>query len=219
MSFRFGACAKLLAVALVACSSEGPGAGEVTSPVPTEAGGPGRNETPKGTEPVAQGQTPTAGTVAGPVGNPPSQEPSASEGACKDAKACGALTGVVKRTSTKPKNGGKGALYLAVFRGSPITDEKSAVVVARQVIRSVDLSADGAQVSYRLQGIPVAADEDYEVIAFLDDNGTATDASPVPDKGDLCSLQISGAGVSGVRARIPTAGDVALDIRLNVVMP
>lgn len=130
---------------------------------------------------------------------------------------CAALVGKVARKSgTKPSAGGKGSLYIAVFDGNPIIDSKGAKLVARTLIENVDMSADTASVDYRVEGIPPASTE-RQVVAFLDDNKTATESNPAPDKGDLVTIDI--AGFSGIKVKVPTPGDHTLNLQLNAALP
>lgn len=131
--------------------------------------------------------------------------------------SCAALVGkVLRKAGTKPSAGGKGSLYIAVFDGNPILDSKSAKLVARTLIENVDMSADTASVDYRVEGIPPAA-TGRQVVAFLDDNKTATEANPAPDKGDLVTIDI--AGFSGIKVTLPKPGDHTLGLQLNAALP
>jgi hypothetical protein len=123
----------------------------------------------------------------------------------------------VKRTSTQPKHGGKGTVYVAVFDGNPVTDASHATAVARAYFANQDLSTDGAQVPYRVDGVPVRATA-FQVIAFLDDANAVTPSSPQPQSGDLITLQIAG-GISGIPVTPSKPGDLTLDLSLNAAMP
>jgi hypothetical protein len=130
---------------------------------------------------------------------------------------CGSLVGTVGRNDgTKPNAGGKGHVYIAVFTGNPILDRNNAKVVARTLIENVDLSVNGTTVPYRVDGIPAGPTE-YQVIAFLDDNKTATAANPAPDKGDLVTMTTL--PPSGVKVKVPTPTDVKLDLKMNAALP
>lgn len=182
----------------------------------------------------------TAGEPRGGVANVPVEPTSAlvdagglAEGAregdeaspeirCPRPEACASLVGFVQRTATKPRHGGKGNLHVLVVAGA--RPEETARgrgfldVVARQLITGVDLSAEGAQVPYRVDGIPPRG-RDYRVFAFLDDDATSLERSPRPDEGDLCAAtpDASGAGDWGMGVGLASAGEVRLDIPLTSV--
>ena len=134
-----------------------------------------------------------------------------------DGGASASLVGSVKRTSTQPAHGGKGAVYVAVFQGNPVTNASGAKMIARTLLSNQDLSSAGAQVAYRIDSIPLAS-APYEVIAFLDDANAVSAANPQPASGDLISLQLSG-GISGVPVTLADPGLTSLDLPLNALMP
>jgi hypothetical protein len=169
--------------------------------------------------PVVDGAALTPAPVDASSGAPDAARDSggADTGGPCSAASCAALVGHVKRTSTKPQHGGVGSVYVAVFDGNPVTDASHATVIARTLLAQVDLSADGAEVAYRVDGVPPRA-QAYQVIAFLDDGGAVSSASPQPAAGDLISLQLAGS-IEGVPITLAAAGDVTLDLPLNAVMP
>lgn len=123
------------------------------------------------------------------------------------------LNGTIRRTAT-PKAGGKGPLYIAVFEGNPVVDSKPAVLVAQTLIGDVDFAPADAQVSYRIEHIPISTKE-RQVLAFLDDNRTAKLPNPGPDVGDLVTLD----GFGGIKITLPAEQDVTLNLVLNAVIP
>jgi hypothetical protein len=127
------------------------------------------------------------------------------------------VLGYVKRTTTKPTHGGKGAVYVALFDGNPITGASTATIVGRALLTNQDLTSDTAQVAYRIDGVPARA-QAYQVIAFLDDANAVTASNPRPASGDLVSLDLS-AGFGGVPVTVAGSADVSLDLPLNVAMP
>jgi hypothetical protein len=202
-------CAAIGSLLLTACGSSLPptaaddGGAPSVGP-PSEA--PPANDAGAGGASAADGSTGTgAPRDAGPLG------------ASCDASGCASLVGLVKRTSTQPQHGGKGSVYVAVFDGNPVTDASHAIVVARTLIANADLSADTAQVAYRVDDVPVRAAA-YQVIAFLDDANAVSAANPAPASGDLISLQLAG-GISGIPVTLTKPGDDPLDLPLNAAMP
>lgn len=121
---------------------------------------------------------------------------------------------VTRKAGTKPTAGGKGSLYVALFDGNPITDMKGAKLVGRALIENVDMNPDTASYDYRIDGIPPSSTE-RQVVAFLDDNKTATTTSPAPDKGDLVTIDI--ASFSGIKVKVPA--DTTLNLQLNAAIP
>jgi len=107
------------------------------------------------------------------------------------------LHGVVTR-SVAPMGDGKGILYIGVYIiGLPLQ-------VAGTNL-TVDLSQPGSQVSYDLWGAPAG---NYNIIAFLDDNGNAT---PFPllvaDAGDLGMSKPLTVAITGASQQV----DLVLD--------
>lgn len=129
---------------------------------------------------------------------------------------CATLAGKVMRVAlTKPQNGGKGSVYVAVFDKDPVIDRAGAKLVGQTKIENCDMTADTASVPYTIAALPPRADP-YFVVAFLDDNENAGGATPGPDKGDLVSLD----GLAAPKVSLPTGGaTVTLDISLNAVLP
>jgi hypothetical protein len=135
-----------------------------------------------------------------------------SDSACT---TCAKLTGnVLRKALTKPQNGGKGDVYVAVFDHDPVTDRASAKVVGQTIVHDADMTADTAAVPYAVEAIPPRS-EPYFVIAFLDDNHSAKAAAPGPDKGDLVSLD----GLASPKVTLATPTAVSLDLPLNTVLP
>ena len=134
-----------------------------------------------------------------------------------DAGGCASLVGFVQRTTTQPAHGGIGSVYVAVFDGNPVTDSASAVVVARTLLPNEDLSAENAQVAYRIDDVPVQSTA-YQVIAFLDDANAVSASDPAPASGDLISLDLSG-GISGIPLTVSQPGQITLDLPLNAQTP
>ncbi len=129
--------------------------------------------------------------------------------------SCATLAGKVLRVAlTKPQNGGKGTVYVAVFDKDPVIDRAGAKVVGMALVPGCDLTSDTASVPYSIAGLATRADP-YFVVAFLDDNKNASATAPGPDKGDLVSLD----GIGAPKVTIAKAGTVALDIPLNAVLP
>lgn len=138
-----------------------------------------------------------------------------TDGAVTETASGASLSGTVTRKAgTKPSAGGKGSLYIALFDGNPITDMMGAKLVARALIENVDMNPDGASIPYRIDGIPPSATE-RQVVAFLDDNKTASATNPAPDKGDLVTIEIP--AFSGVKVKV--AADTKLDLQLNAAIP
>jgi hypothetical protein len=132
-----------------------------------------------------------------------------------DAGPAVSLSGTVTRKAgTKPTAGGKGHIYVALFDGNPITDMMGAKLVGRALIENVDMNPESAAIPYKIEGIPPSGTE-RQVVAFLDDNKTATTANPAPDKGDLVTIEI--ATFSGVKVKV--AADTKLDLQLNAAIP
>ena len=121
---------------------------------------------------------------------------------------------MLRKPLTKPQNGGKGIVYVALFDRDPVTDRTNAKVVGRVIVPDVDMTADTASVAYSIGGIPPRA-EPYFVIAFLDDNHNAVTTNPGPDKGDLVSLD----GIAAPKVTVAKPGKTTLDIPLNAAMP
>ncbi len=137
------------------------------------------------------------------------------DGAVSETASGASLSGkVTRKAGTKPSAGGKGNLYIALFDGNPITDMMGAKLVARALIENVDMNPDGVSIPYRIDGIPPSPTE-RQVVAFLDDNKTASATSPAPDKGDLVTIEIP--AFSGVKVRVPA--DTKLDLQLNAAIP
>lgn len=124
------------------------------------------------------------------------------------------MAGNVTR-SAEPAAGGRGNLYIAVLDADPVTSFGSANLVAMAVIESVDMSASGVSIPYRIDNIPLRA-QAYYVNAFLDDNNNAAAGDrPGPDRGDLVSLN----GFSSPTITLSTAGEKTLNIVLSSRMP
>ena len=123
------------------------------------------------------------------------------------------LMGTVTRTAD-PQSGGIGHIYIAVFTDDPVWATDSADVAGLTLLADVDFSSGDAEVAYEITDIEPRNGE-YYLVAFLDDNGTATDADPSPDQGDLFTFET--AGVPTVD--LPEPGEYEVDLVLNAVMP
>ena len=109
---------------------------------------------------------------------------------------------------------GVGNLYVAVFDKDPVWNSNSATAMGRQVIRDVDFNTDGPPPSYSISGVPPRSSA-YYLLAFFDDNGTADETEPTPDKGDLISFDQGTLG----SPQIVVSGSAMHDIDLNMKMP
>ncbi|MGZ3449394.1 MAG: hypothetical protein ACXWUG_25270 [Polyangiales bacterium] len=196
----------LLTIALVACGGTSDDSNPVTSP-PDGATGDTGVVLDTGSGPLAE-----TGVVADTDPGDAGSSDSAVDSACT---TCAKLTGkVLRKALTKPQNGGKGDVYVAVFDHDPVTDRASAKVVGQTIVHDADMTADTAAVPYTIDAIPARSDP-YFVIAFLDDNHTAKAAAPGPDKGDLVSLD----GLASPKVTLASATAVTLDLPLNTVLP
>jgi hypothetical protein len=132
----------------------------------------------------------------------------------------GTLLGVVTReASTQPEEDGVGNMYIAVFGEDPIVNQDTDSLVGFQLIEDADVSADTAEVPYRVEGIPPRA-EPYYVTAFLDDDNTADTSDPSaagPDSGDLVAVE-SFLPPSSPQVTVDQATEVELDLLLNFNM-
>ncbi|HEY2516066.1 MAG TPA: hypothetical protein VGI39_34580 [Polyangiaceae bacterium] len=198
--------AALLCVILSACSSSS------TLTALDDGGGPAPGVTPDATM-AGGGSVQNSDDSGAPA---PAMDASQPPSSC-DASACASLVGAVKRTATQPAHGGKGAVYVAVFEGNPVTDAAGAKVIVRTLLTDQDLSSAGASVAYRIDGIPTAS-APYQVIAFLDDAQAVSTTKPQPASGDLISLQLTG-GISGIPVTLADGGVTTLDLPLNALMP
>ncbi len=125
------------------------------------------------------------------------------------------LTGKVKRVgTTSPSAGGKGPIYVAVFDSDPVTNRQNARSVGNVLINDADMTSATAAVDYTITNLPPRSQQ-YFVIAFLDDNKTATTATPAPDRGDLVSMD----GFSAPKVTLATATTVTLDLNLTMALP
>lgn len=124
-----------------------------------------------------------------------------------------ALSGKLTRTA-RPKNGGKGDLYVAVFEGNPVVEMKSARLLGRQLIPAVDFSDDKTVVMYRVEGI-LPAQRETQVLAFLDDNHTVDQKNLGPDAGDPVTLD----GIGGIKVTLKPDAENVADLVLNALIP
>lgn len=128
--------------------------------------------------------------------------------------SCASVEGVVKRKpGVRPQHGGKGSVYISIMDGDPIFGGNPRLISV-QIVANVDLNPDDATVPYRLTDVPVRKDA-YSIIAFLDDNGTATPEKAAPDKGDLISLD----GLAAPKVTVDHAGTINADIVLSNYLP
>jgi len=109
---------------------------------------------------------------------------------------------------------GVGNLYVAVFDKDPVWDSANATAMGQQIISDVDFNVDGPVPTYSISGIEPRSTA-YYVLAFFDDNGTASEITPTPDKGDLISFDLNTVGAPQVMIN----GDTTKDIDLNAEMP
>jgi hypothetical protein len=127
---------------------------------------------------------------------------------------CATVQGMVKRRAgVKPQAGGKGHIYISIFDGDPVADRKNAKAIAAVIVKDTDMNADDAAVAYAIHDVPVRAAH-YTIIAFLDDNKTASQ-NPGPDKGDLLSLD----GFSAPRITVDKPAEMPFDITLSTYLP
>jgi hypothetical protein len=195
----------LLAVALTACG----GTGEDSNPGTTSADSAIADTAVA----VDTGSAPSGETSL--ADSDPEEAASSDSAVDSPCTTCAKLTGkVLRKPLTKPQNGGKGDVYVAVFDHDPVTDRASAKVVGQTIVHDTDMTADTAAVPYTIDGIPARSDP-YFVIAFLDDNHTAKATAPGPDKGDLVSLD----GLASPKVTLASATAVNLDLPLNTVLP
>lgn len=124
-----------------------------------------------------------------------------------------ALFGQITRTA-RPKNGGKGDLFVAVFEGNPVIDAKNARLLGQQLIPSVDFTDDKTTIPYRIEAIQ-RAQREVQVLAFLDDNHTTTAMNPAPDAGDPVTLD----GLGGIKIQLTVDADNHRDLVLNAIIP
>ena len=113
-----------------------------------------------------------------------------------------------------PQSGGIGHIYIAVFTDDPVWATDSADVAGLALLTDVDFSGGSAEVAYEITDIE-PRDGEYYLVAFLDDNGTATDADPSPDQGDLFTFETMGVPT----VDLPEPGEYEVDLVLNAVMP
>ena len=109
---------------------------------------------------------------------------------------------------------GFGDLYVAVFDKDPVWDSANATAMGQQIIGDVDFNVDGPAPTYSISGIEPRGSA-YYVLAFFDDNGTASESAPTPDKGDLISFDLNTFGAP----QVVISGDTTKDIDLNAEMP
>lgn len=155
---------------------------------------------------VDAGTAPSTGDAATPPVSADAGTPSGSTAT---------LTGMVKRVATtNPSAGGKGPIYVAVFDSDPVTNRQNARSVGNALINDADMTSATAAVPYTITNLPPRSQQ-YFVIAFLDDNKTATTANPAPDRGDLVSMD----GFSAPKVTLASATSVTLDLNLTMALP
>lgn len=167
---------------------------------------PGATRTDAGAVPSSDSGAPAAADAA---------TPPVSSDAGTPSGATATLTGKVKRVATtNPSAGGKGPIYVAVFDADPVTNRQNAHAVGNALIQDTDMTSATAAVDYTITNLPPRS-QPYFVIAFLDDNKTATTANPAPDRGDLVSMD----GFSAPKVTLATATSVTLDLNLTMALP
>lgn len=135
------------------------------------------------------------------------------------------LTGKITRSAAPGANGdAKGSIYIGVFTENPLSGfmaNPNAMVVATAVVADADLSANGASVDFKVEGIPVRP-EAYYVTAFLDDNGNVDPNnvnSALPDTGDLIAASFMNFMVQFPQVSFTTTGEVQQDFDLSLAIP
>lgn len=167
---------------------------------------PSATRTDAGTVPSSDAASPATADAA---------TPPVSSDAGTPSGATATLTGKVKRVATtNPSAGGKGPIYVAVFDADPVTNRQNAHAVGNALIQDADMTSATAAVDYTITNLPPRSQQ-YFVIAFLDDNKTATTATPAPDRGDLVSMD----GFSAPKVTLATATTVTLDLNLTMALP
>jgi hypothetical protein len=167
---------------------------------------PSATRTDAGTVPSSDSGAPATADAA---------TPPVSTDAGTPSGATATLTGKVKRVATtNPSAGGKGPIYVAVFDADPVTNRQNARSVGNALIADADMTSATAAVPYTITNLPPRSQQ-YFVIAFLDDNKTATTANPAPDRGDLVSMD----GFSAPKVTLATATSVTLDLNLTMALP
>ena len=111
---------------------------------------------------------------------------------------------------------GIGDLYVAIFDKDPVWDSANAVAQGMDLIEDVDFNTDGPAPTYQIADITPRGTA-YYILAFFDDNGTATLDNPVPDKGDLISFDLNTFGAPQVL--VTAGGEVTHNVDLNAEMP
>ena len=157
---------------------------------------------------VSGGAVSDGAIVAQDGGVPPSDSGPAAE--------TGTIQGNVTRTA-RPRAGGIGALFIAVFDRDPVFDPDNVVVVGGDQINDADMNPSDVSIPYRIEAVPVRA-ETYFITAFLDDDGTVDTSDPDtlgPDRGDLISTM----GLATPRVGVTEPGVVTKDIVLNINLP
>jgi len=90
----------------------------------------------------------------------------------------GSISGSVRRTSAlAPGNDGIGTLYIGAFASCSHT----APLLGKAIVSNANLSQACARVGFRIEALPR---ETVYLAAFLDDNGDANPAAPLPAAGD-----------------------------------
>lgn len=122
-----------------------------------------------------------------------------------------AIHGTVGRTAPIAADGdGIGTLFVAALDVCSLTG----TVIGVAGVPSADLSADGAEVVFAIEGLPRTT---VYLGAFLDDDGNADPAGPLPEVGDLVYGENAGDGLLDCVAVDLSAGDddgVHVDLNL-----
>ena len=119
------------------------------------------------------------------------------------------LSGTVARTAPIAADGdGIGTLFVAALDACPGAPLGSAGVP------SADLSADGAEIPFVIANLPRTT---VHLALFLDDDGNADLAGPLPDPGDLVYGQDAGDGAIDCVEVDLSGGDAEIALELNLL--
>jgi hypothetical protein len=229
-------CGWIFIVVLALCAACGDDDNGTTDPDPCPNGqtrnpvnGECRNDSDAGTQDTSSedaGTTDTGNTDSGNTdsGNTDTGTADTGQADASDQDATqtggGILYGVVTRqASTQPEEDGVGHLYIAVFVDDPISNRNNNELVGFQRIEDADVSADTAEIPYRIEGIE-PRDDPYYIAAFLDDDATADTSDPSsagPDTGDLVAIEQAFPPASPT-VTVDQATEVEFDILLNFNM-
>jgi hypothetical protein len=120
---------------------------------------------------------------------------------------------IVRAVPPAADNDAVGAAYVAALAACDL----GAALLGGVGVPDADLSAESAEVAFTVVGLPRA---EVFLAAFLDDDGDADPAQPLPGSGDLVYADVAGDGVLSCVAVDLTGGDVAdVEIALTAVAP